>query len=136
MLDIVQAIGMAPGLSQVRVYIGIGLDDANLLNSIASENIAKQISCSWSWQPADPTTDDPFFKEFAAQGQSFFTASGDYGAYDATISPFFYPQEDAYVTAVGGTHLTTSGAGGVWSDETAWNDFPQIHHRQRRRHQP
>ena len=125
-LDIVQAIGMAPGLSQVRVYMGAGLDDANLLNSIASENIAKQISCSWSWQPADPATDDPFFKEFAAQGQSFFTASGDYGAYDTTISPFFYPQEDAYVTAVGGTHLTTSGAGGVWSDETAWNDFPQI----------
>ncbi len=124
-LDIVQAIGMAPGLQQVRVYIGNGLDDANVLNSIATENIAKQISCSWSWQPADPTTDDPFFKEFAAQGQSFFAASGDYGAYDSAISPFFYPQEDAYVTAVGGTHLTTAAAGGIWSDETAWNDFPQ-----------
>jgi subtilase family serine protease len=57
-LDIVQAIGMAPGLSQVRVYIGIGPDDANLLNSMASENIAKQLSCSWGWRPADlrPTT--------------------------------------------------------------------------------
>jgi subtilase family serine protease len=124
-LDIVQAIGMAPGLSQVRVYISNGLDDANILNSIASENIAKQISCSWSWRPADPATDDPFFQEFAAQGQSFFAASGDYGAFDATVSPFFYPQEDAYVTAVGGTHLTTTSAGGPWSDEFAWNDFPQ-----------
>ena len=57
-LDIVQSIGMAPGLSQVRVYIGIGEDDASLLNSMASENIAKQLSCSWSWLPVDPTTDD------------------------------------------------------------------------------
>ena len=121
MLDIVQAIGMAPGLDQVRVYIGRGLDDANILSTMASENIAKQISCSWSWLPADPQTDDVFFQEFAAQGQSFLTASGDDGAFDSVISPFFYPQEDAYVTSVGGTHLTTGGAGGSWSSEVAWN---------------
>jgi Pro-kumamolisin, activation domain/FG-GAP-like repeat/Bacterial Ig-like domain (group 3)/FG-GAP repeat len=122
-LDIVQAIGMAPGLSQVRVYIGQGLDDANILNTMASENIAKQISSSWSWTPDDPKTDDVFFQEFAAQGQSFFTASGDYGAWDASISPFFYPAEDQYVTAVGGTHLTTNGPGGTWALETAWNSL-------------
>jgi hypothetical protein len=122
-LDIVQAIGMAPGLSQVRVYIGQGLDDANILNTMASENIAKQISCSWMWTPDDPVTDDVFFQEFAAQGQSFFTASGDNGAWDASISPFFYPSEDQYVTAVGGTHLTTNGAGGGWASETAWNSL-------------
>lgn len=120
-LDIVQAIGMAPGLSQVRVYIGQGLDDANLLNTMASENIAKQISSSWSWTPDDPQTDDVFFQEFAAQGQSFFDASGDYGAWDASVSPYFYPAEDQYVTAVGGTHLTTNGAGGTWASEAAWN---------------
>lgn len=120
-LDIVQAIGMAPGLSQVRVYIGSGLDDVNILNSMASENIAKQLSCSWSWIPDDPQTDDPIFEEFAAQGQSFFVASGDEGAFDAAISPFFYPGDDVYVTTVGGTHLTTSGAAGSWASETAWN---------------
>jgi hypothetical protein len=98
-LDIVQAIGMAPGLSQVRVYIGYGLDDPHILNSMATENIAKQISCSWSWRPADPTVDDVFFQEMAAQGQSFFTASGDSGAFDAAISPFFYPGDDQLVTA-------------------------------------
>ena len=123
-LDIVQAIGMAPGLSQVRVYMGTGADDASILNSMASEDIAKQISCSWSWQPDDPSTDDPFFKEFAAQGQSFFAASGDYGAYDASLDSYFYPQEDAYITAVGGTHLTTNGAGGAWESEVAWNSAP------------
>ena len=122
-LDIVQAIGMAPGLSQVRVYIGSStvLDDANILNVMASENIAKQLSCSWGWRPDDPSTDDVFFEEFAAQGQSFFAASGDAGAYDAAISPYFYPAEDAYVTAIGATHLTTNGAAGAWVSETAWN---------------
>jgi len=120
-LDIVQAIGMAPGLAQVRVYIGKGNDDANILAAMASENIAKSISCSWSWVPADPTTDDVFFKEFAAQGQSFFVASGDDGAYDKAFDPYVYPAEDAYVTAVGGTHLSTNGPGGSWASEVAWN---------------
>jgi hypothetical protein len=119
-LDIVQAIGMAPGLSQVRVYIG-NLD-SDILNKMASENIAKQISCSWSWTPDDPSTDDGIFQELAAQGQSFFVASGDYGAYDAAISPFFYPADDDYVTAVGGTTLNTNGAGGSWASETTWID--------------
>ncbi len=121
-LDIVQAIGMAPGLSQVRVYIGTS--DVDMLNSMASENIAKQISSSWAWRPADPAAADPVFKEMAAQGQSFFVASGDSGAFDIAISPYFYPQEDAYVTAVGGTHLTTTAAGGAWSSEVAWNSPP------------
>jgi subtilase family serine protease len=120
-LDIVQAIGMAPGLSQVRVYIGSGADNTNVLNSIATENIVKQIGCSWGWSPVDPTADEPLFQEMAAQGQTFFTASGDDGAYDAAISPFFYPAEDPYVVSVGGTHLITTGAAGAWSAETVWN---------------
>jgi hypothetical protein len=123
-LDIVQAIGMAPGLSQVRVYVGNtsrGLDDPNIFNAMATENIAKQISISWSWDPDDPGTDDVFFQEFAAQGQTAFAASGDDGAFDAAIVPAFYPAEDIYVTAVGATHLTTNGAAGPWTAETAWN---------------
>lgn len=118
-LDIVQAIGMAPNLTQVRVYIGSV--DADILNAMASENLVKQIGCSWGWRPADPSTADVFFKEMAAQGQSFFAASGDDGAFDAAISPYFYPGEDQYVTAVGGTHLVTTAAGGRWVSETAWN---------------
>jgi hypothetical protein len=124
-LDIVQAIGMAPGLSQVRVYIGVATDtaqdDANVFNAMATENIAKQISVSWGWNPDDPQTDDFIFQEFAAQGQTLFVASGDYGQYDPLFD-FFYPGEDAYVTAVGGTHLDTNGAGGTWAAEYAWNN--------------
>jgi uncharacterized membrane protein len=117
-LDIAQAVGMAPGLSQVRVYIGSS--DADIFNSMAAENIAKQISVSWTWSPDDPATDDPIFEELAAQGQSIFVASGDNGAYAPGDSS--YPAEDAWVTAAGGTDLTTTGAGGTWSSETAWID--------------
>lgn len=117
-LDIVQTIGMAPGLSQVRVYIG--LIDADILAQMAAENVARQLSISWAWSPDDPAVVDQFFEEFAAQGQSVFAASGDYGAWEPN-TPFYFPAEDAWVTAVGGTTLATEGAGGAWSAETAWS---------------
>ncbi len=124
-LDIVQAIGMAPNLSQVRVYIGNPNDDAgdaDILNAIAAEDIAQEVSISWGWTPDDPQTDDIFFQEMAAQGQSAIVASGDNGAYPTTAEPFYYPAEDDYVTTVGGTSLVTNGAGGTWASETAWSD--------------
>ena len=54
----------------------------------------------------------------AAQGQSFFNASGDDDAYTGLI-PF--PGDTPYITQVGGTTLTTSGPGGAWVSETVWN---------------
>ncbi len=117
-LDIVQVIGMAPGLSQVRVYIGG--NDVDILNAIASEDLAQEVSISWSWSPDDPATDDTFFEEMAAQGQSVFAASGDWGEFDPYFDNF-YPAEDAYVTSVGGTDLSTAGGGGPWASETAWS---------------
>ena len=119
-VDIAQVIGMAPGLSQVRVYIAPLGHDAAVFSAIASENIAKQVSISWLWNsPSDTLVDDVFFQEFAAQGQSVFAASGD----DGTFAPWYgsYPAESAYVTSVGGTSLTTEGDGGAWSSETAWD---------------
>ena len=115
-LDIVQAISMAPGLSQVRVYIGSS--DVDIFNKMATENIAKQISISWVWAN-NASADDSIFKEFAAQGQSIFAASGDWGSYP--VSEGTFPAEDAWVTAVGGTDLTTSAPGGSWVSETAWS---------------
>ncbi len=116
-LDIVQAIGMAPGLSAVRVYIGNS--DVDILNAIAAENLAHQVAISWTWNPDDPAVDDEFFLEMAAQGQSVIAASGDHGEFDPLMLDF-YPAEDAWVTAAGGTHLLTSGPGGAWSGESAW----------------
>jgi subtilase family serine protease len=119
-LDIEVAISMAPGMSQVRVYVS-DTSDVSMFNKMATDNISKSLSCSWGWGPADPTSDDPIFKEFAAQGQNLFVASGDSGAYK-NRSRYVYPADDAYVTSVGGTDLTTSGPGGPWESEAAWSD--------------
>jgi len=116
-LDIVQAIGMAPGLSQVRVYLGN--NQVDIFNAMATENIAKQLSVSYIWEPDNFSTLDPLFEEFVAQGQTLFASSGDNGAYQAS-APQYYPAEDVYVTAAGGTSLVTNGAGGSWNSETAW----------------
>jgi subtilase family serine protease len=127
-LDIVQAASMAPGLSQIRVYIApgnsqIGVGDVDVLNQMATDNIAKQLSCSWGWNPDDTAQLDPIFQEFAAQGQTLFVASGDEGAYTGSnATDNSYPAEDVNVVAVGGTDLMTSGAGGAWQSETAWSD--------------
>jgi subtilase family serine protease len=116
-LDIVQAIGMAPGLSQVRVYLGN--NQVDIFNAMATENIAKQLSVSYIWEPDNFSTLDPIFEEFVAQGQTLVASSGDNGAYQQS-APQYYPAEDVYVTAAGGTSLLTNGAGGSWESETAW----------------
>ncbi len=67
---------------------------------------------------ADPETLDPYFKRMAAQGQTFFAASGDSSTWSATNEA--WPADDANVVAVGGTDLVTAGAGGAWQSETAW----------------
>jgi len=115
-LDIQMAISMAPGLSGVMVYEGIIGND--ILNRMATDNLAKQLSASWTF-PTDNTTPG-IFQQFAAQGQSYFNASGDDGAYSGTPPS---PCDSPYITAVGGTTLTTS-SGHNWVGETAWNWAP------------
>src|SRR6266568_7422768 len=66
-LDIEMAISMAPGLSQVIVYEGNASYD--ILNRIATDNAAKQISSSWAL--SGDATSDQIFKQYASQGQSF-----------------------------------------------------------------
>jgi hypothetical protein len=116
-IDMEQAISMAPGLSSIIVYEGN--DDVDMFNQMAIDNIAKQLSCSFGFLPADPASDEPIFMEFAAQGQNLFVASGDSGAFDAN-NPVFYPADDPYITDVGGTDLTTVSPGGPWQSEVAW----------------
>ncbi len=117
-LDIEVAISMAPGMNKVLVYVS-DTSDVSIFNKMATDNIAKSLACSWGWSPADPASDDPIFKEFAVQGQTLFVASGDSGAY--RNSRYVYPADDAYITSVGGTNLTTVSAGGAWKSETAWS---------------
>jgi subtilase family serine protease len=115
-LDIEMAISMAPGLSQVVVYVGN--NDVSIFNQMAVDNTSKQLSCSWGWSD-DEASIDPIFKEMAVQGQTVFVATGDDGS--ATPGDVVWPADDPYITAVGGTDLTTNGAGGSWLSETGWN---------------
>lgn len=118
-LDMTQALGMAPGLSSLVMYIGS--TDPAIFNAMATASpLNAQLSSSWTWSPADPNTDNPFFQEFAAQGQNLFQAAGDSGAWKSSSAIF--PADDVFVTSVGGTDLTTNGAGGSWSSETVWVD--------------
>jgi hypothetical protein len=99
----------------------VGSSDAAIFNAMATASpLDAQLSSSWTWTPADPNIDNPYFQQFAAQGQNLFQASGDSGAW--TSSSSIYPADDVYVTSVGGTDLTTSSAGGPWSSETVWVD--------------
>jgi subtilase family serine protease len=120
-LDMTQAIGMAPGLSSLVMYCGgeSPVDDSAIFNAMATAKpLQAQLSSSWAWLPADPTTDNPYFLEFAAQGQNLFSASGDDGSWQD--AEFVWPSDSVYVTSVGGTDLVTSGAAGPWASETAW----------------
>jgi subtilase family serine protease len=119
-LEAEEIISMAPALNKVLIYVS-DTSDVSIFNRMATDNIAKQLECSWGWSPADPSSDDPIFKEFSAQGQNLAVASGDSGAYKAK-SADVYPADDAFVTSVGGTVLVTTGPGGAWKSETAWSD--------------
>jgi subtilase family serine protease len=78
-LDIDMAISMAPGLSEVLVYEGTVPDD--ILNRMATDDLASQLSCSWGFEPPVDATRDQIYEQFAAQGQTMFQASGSSGAY-------------------------------------------------------
>jgi subtilase family serine protease len=115
-LDIEYSIAMAPGLKQVQVYVGKNAED--VLNRMASDNTSLQLSTSWGWSKREAPTDEPLFKEMAAQGQSFLTASGDYSDLKDSDP---WPEESANLTGVGGTDLVTKSPGGAWSSETGWS---------------
>jgi subtilase family serine protease len=130
-LDMTQAMGMAPGSTMLYMYVcgdvlasGSGnISDTACISSMVSTTAAplsKQISCSWGWTPADPSTLDPYFEQMASQGQNFFAASGDSSAWSASNEA--WPADDANIVSVGGTDLTTSSAAGPWKSETAWAD--------------
>jgi subtilase family serine protease len=126
-IDMTQSLGMAPGLAGLTMWIGTGglsgqtLDDPGILNGMATANpLQNALSCSWAWKPTDNTTDDPYFLEFQAQGQTFFNASGDDGNW--AHAEFVWPADDPNLQSVGGTDLDTASAGGPWASETGWSD--------------
>ena len=118
-LDMTQAIGMAPGLASLVMYIGS--TDTAIIGAMTTHNpLPTTIGCSWGWTPADPSTLNPYFQKMAAQGQNFFAASGDSSTWSSRNEA--WPADNAYVVSVGGTDLVTASAGGPWKSETAWVD--------------
>ena len=118
-LDIEMVISMAPGLSNVVVYEAGPNGLANDVLSAMSTNTAiKQFSCSWDFGTTTRATMDALFQKMASQGQSFFNASGDSGAFTGSWPE---PDDDPYITLVGGTTLATCAPSGAWLSETAWN---------------
>ena len=119
-IDVTQALGMAPGVTAVYEYVSNTSDTAMLGSMSSHKPLPLNLSSSWYWTPVDPKSDNPFFQKFAAQGQSFFEAAGDGGAWHATST--WWPMESPLVICVGGTDLVTKGAGKGWASETVWID--------------
>jgi subtilase family serine protease len=118
-LDMTQALGMAPGLSSLVMYVGS--TDTAIIGAMTTHSpLPTTIGCSWGWTPADPSTLNPYFEKMAAQGQNFFAASGDSSTWSKRNEA--WPADNAYVVSVGGTDLITASAAGPWKSETAWAD--------------
>ena len=117
-LDIEMVIAMAPGVSKIFVYEAPNPSPwVDLLSRMANDNQAKQLSASWLGGGPDPAANQ-IFLQMAAQGQSFFNASGDNDAWSGAI-PF--PADNPNITSVGGTTLATAGPAGPYVSEIVWN---------------
>ncbi|HTA16275.1 MAG TPA: protease pro-enzyme activation domain-containing protein, partial [bacterium] len=117
-LDIELALSMAPKATIV-VYEAYDWDAMSVvLAAIADNPVCAQISCSWGGGTLSEMGSNAadYLAELSAQGQGFFNASGDQGAYSSentdpvAAGPVGYPDSlSQYITEVGGTNLTTNG---------------------------
>lgn len=130
-LDMEVASALAPDATQ-KIYIGpnsvTGVNDT--YNQIVTDDQAKVTSNSWSECESDSgdselITLDNIFAQGAAQGQAFFSAAGDSGAYDCWYSPTTLavgsPADDPNVVGVGGTTLNLA-ADGAYGSESVWGN--------------
>jgi hypothetical protein len=123
--DIEMIIAMAP---KAHVVAFEGLSPDLILDAMVNSPEVSQLNMSWFIVPTAVTPQ--LFTIMAAQGQSFFVASNDFGPYPVTAvpaSPTFpgcnlLPPNSIYdmpwITLVGGTELNTLN--GVWQSETSW----------------
>lgn len=123
-LDIDLALAAAPQAKQVLVYESglTDLDTVALYQQIASDNLADTISTSWGGcaeyylKTQVTQAENQIFFQMATQGQSIFSATGDYGAWGACdrlkLPPdqalqIADPNDTPYITAVGATSFET-----------------------------
>ncbi len=141
-LDLEWARASAPGATIEMTFSpnsGDGLYEA--IDWLVAEDAANVVSMSWG-EPdtgtfnaydtpcssaCNATSDGsyailgPVLELGAAEGISFFAASGDCGAADGTSGVATnFPASDPYVTGVGGTVLSVA-ANDSWAGESAWS---------------
>lgn len=110
--DSEMVIAMVPRIADVQVVAGQFLD--SILAAFADITPpVQQVSNSFG-APADATT-QALINQMAAQGQSFFQASGDDGLYTSALDD---SRDLANITLVGGTELTMNGSGTSWGSES------------------
>jgi subtilase family serine protease len=123
-LDVEAALSMAPA-AQVVVFVTTSNNRTAILTNMTDRPDIKQFSSSWFWYNGT-TTDENLMLQLGTQGQSFFQATGDGGAYPVGIWPTCVSgQLDDRVfpsiTLVGGTDLNMSNNGASYGSlETAW----------------
>ncbi|HEY3607044.1 MAG TPA: S53 family peptidase, partial [Pseudonocardiaceae bacterium] len=125
-IEIVQAMANA---ANTLVYEAPNSDQGqiDLANQIASEDRVSVTSISWgacetASSAATISSTDNALAQGAAEGISFYVASGDSGSDDCQdgSTAVDSPASDPNVSGVGGTSLSTDGAGNYQS-ETAWS---------------
>ena len=128
-LDIDIITGLAPKLAHLFVYEAPNSDTGVLdeYQQIATDNTASVVSTSWGIceaqnSAAATTGEGAIFAQMAAQGMTVFAASGDNGTNDCGNGSLSVddPASQPYVSGVGGTRLTVSGAN-AYASESIWN---------------
>jgi kumamolisin len=160
-LDVEQSGALAPGANVIDYQApntDYGFADAFF--TAASQDLASGVSASWGGSETAIEASiltgtesagyvqafDEAFLEMAAQGQSAFTSSADYGAYTAvadigtTNLSADQPADSPYVTACGGTSLpgttylsgpdgtatATTKATRIWGWDYLWAGIAQV----------
>jgi kumamolisin len=127
-LDVELVQAMAPAANTL-VYEAPNSDQGqiDMANQIVSDDKVSVTSISWgaceaASSPATTTSTDNALQQGAAEGISFYAASGDSGSDDCRNGGqgVDYPASDPNVTGTGGTSLT-AGADGAYGSETAWS---------------
>ncbi|TAM11215.1 MAG: hypothetical protein EPN72_03825 [Nevskiaceae bacterium] len=141
-LDFQSILGMGGNFRKILAYNSGTLANADLLPAFArwvSDNQARYASASFGECEGDAINTgfmkalDPILQQAVAQGQTLFAASGDDFGANTPNCPALnllgvnvgaqnvnYPASSPYVTAVGGTTLSTDSAG-HYASESAWN---------------
>src|SRR5208282_1168255 len=91
----------------------------DIFESMVTYTNVLQFSCSWGGGMASNAMSEVLFKQMAAQGQSFYDASGDDGAFVGNVE---FPSDSPSITQVGGTTLTDGSSPSYpWKSEVVWN---------------